>query len=154
MTNAAWAHLDVSDMVLTFQVPTLHLCFALALRACRRAFGIDDTFQPHTSHSNSMVRIPPGGFEPSTRPTRRKPIENHNKPEHNVTDTSITQPMSTGNVSSSYSDSDVGFKEKIKNKKNRILKFNSELRRSTRQSKPPDRLERKLRRTSGQNCCR
>ncbi|RNA36431.1 hypothetical protein BpHYR1_040713, partial [Brachionus plicatilis] len=32
---------------------------------------------------------------------RWKPIENHNEPEHNVTDTSITQPMSTGNVSSS-----------------------------------------------------
>ncbi|RNA22772.1 retrovirus-related pol poly from transposon, partial [Brachionus plicatilis] len=38
---------------------------------------------------------------------RWKPIENHNEPEHNVTDTSITQPMSTGNVSSSDSDSDV-----------------------------------------------
>ncbi|RNA06820.1 hypothetical protein BpHYR1_014843 [Brachionus plicatilis] len=40
---------------------------------------------------------------------RWKPIENHNEPEHNVTDTISTQPMSTGNVSSSDSDSDVGF---------------------------------------------
>ncbi|RNA08199.1 Retrovirus-related Pol poly from transposon, partial [Brachionus plicatilis] len=69
------------------------------------------------------------GLDTNTMDHLWKPIENHNEPEHNVTDTISTQPMSTGNVSSSDSDSDVG-----------VLKSNSELRRSTRQSKPPDRL--------------